>query len=188
MLLLVFNQNAVVFFVDCVQQAVLFDQMVSDRSADQASGDQSVGCGCSGDGGCAFYTEVFQNRAEGACSAVSADHRNGSGAHADQRAQVHLSGKADGQQILTDDQDDDDAQKDDQIFSAAFQDFQIGLEAYRGEEKYHADFTQGVVKSDCHNAERIKNTGDDGEDQASDNRCRDAETGQKADLFPHPRV
>ena len=184
MLDLLLHQQAVVFGHHGGQQVVPLNEHLAQRAAHHAARDQAVGGRCGAQGGCAFDAEVFQHRAEGTGRAVAAHHGDGAGAqahkgiHAQQLRQPHRD------KVLADDQHDDHAQKHDHGLAAAFQHLEVCLEAHRGEEHHHADFLQRVVKCKLGHAGHIAHAGENGEQHAANDGCRDAEPLQQPHPFP----
>ena len=166
----------------CFQQIFPLDQIVSDRAADQTSGDQAESGGCCADRGGTFDAEVFHDRPESACGPVSADHRDRAGAHAEHLVKVQKAGKADCNAVLRDDEYDHQTKEHKQRFAALFQYFDVGLETDRRKEEDHKYFFQRIVKFDFNHAGHVKNTGHDCEDQAADDRRRDAESAEESHL------
>ena len=81
---------------------------------------------------------------------MTSAHRYGTCSHADKRVKVHSLGNPDRQQVLDYNQNGHEKDHHDQGTTALFQGFHIGLEAYGGEEKHHADVLYCTVEKELH--------------------------------------
>ena len=178
-----FHQQAVVLLHHGIQQLVLFNQAAANGSADHAACNQAIGCRSGAQRGCTGNAKVLQHRAKSARCTVAANHRNGTGAKAHQRADPHHVGQPHRQKVLGQNQRNNQAQKHQHGFAAAFEHLQVCLEADRGKEEYHADFFQDIIKCKLHNAGHIAHAGEHGKQHAAHNGRRDAELFQQAAFF-----
>ena len=108
---------------------MLQDQTTAERAAHQGVGDQTKGRRRRTQRLGTADAQIFQHRAKGAGSAVTAHHRDRAGAETQQRAEPHQLGQSHRRQILHHDQSDDAQQEDQQTQSAALEHPQVGLKA-----------------------------------------------------------
>ena len=108
MFLLILDQKTVILRDGSREKIFLLDKTLAERTAYQASCNQTEGCCCGTDRGGTAYIKVFQNRSESSCCTVSTDHGNRSGTHTDKRIDVQHLGKSYSDKVLRNDKYDNE--------------------------------------------------------------------------------
>ena len=120
-------------------QVEFVDQFFANRAADDAAGDEAERSRCDGNRCAAVETDAFQERAEGGCRTVTADHGDRTCCQAQERAQVKGYGQAGADDVLTDDQNRRDNGHFKDHDAATLDEADAGRIADAGEEEHHAD-------------------------------------------------
>ena len=108
---------------------------------------------------------------------MTADHRDGTGAQTDHRRDAQQIRQPDGEEVLAQNERNDQPQEEDQRFAAAFQNLEVGLKAYRGEEHHHADLLEDVVKGELCHAGHLADAGENGKQQIKRQYAKAAKKG-----------
>ena len=165
---------------------VLVDQPFADRPAQQTAGDQAIGGGSDGNGRRAGDAEIFGERSEGSGRAVPAFERDGPGHDAEGGMDAEQLGQRRARAVLDDGEDPAEDQIDDQRLAAALEQRQTAADADGGEECQHHRRLQRRGEPDAGAAVVVQDKGENGHEQAADDRRGNAEGLEEAQAAAQP--
>ena len=169
------------FFGDA-REAVAAHEEFAHRAAEQAAGDEAEGGSGKGNRRRVVEADAFKDRAEGTGGAVTADHRDGACREAHERVQVKdvCQGDADG--VLAQDQEGGEHGHLGDEGAALADQADAGRVADAREEEHHEDVLHDGILAVRPDAVDVEDVVEDGEEDAADDRGRDAVAAQEGNL------
>lgn len=170
------------FLFGDAREAVAAHEEFAHRAAEQAAGDEAEGGSGKGNRRRVVEADAFKDRAEGTGGAVSADHRDGACREAHERAQVKDVCQGDANGVLAQDQEGGEhGHLGDERAALAYQ-ADAGRVADAREEEHHEDVLHDGILAIRPDAVDVEDVVEDGEEDAADDRGRDAVAAQEGNL------